>query len=211
MPQQNEWQLHQALAKKRGFLRVCGIDEAGRGPLVGPVCAAAVILPDGCEIEGLNDSKKLSEKKREALYDVICGSAMAYSVAFASAEEIDEINILQATFMAMRRAVAGLSFPPDYALVDGNQDPGLGIPTELIIGGDGKSAAIAAASVLAKVSRDRLLRELDLRYPGYGFARHKGYGTAEHYAALDSLGVCPEHRLSFLKKYFAKKASGAEK
>ncbi|MDR0883294.1 MAG: ribonuclease HII [Oscillospiraceae bacterium] len=180
--------------------RICGIDEAGRGPLVGPVCAAAVVLPEDCVIPGLNDSKKLSENKREALYDVIVSAATDWSVAFASAREIDEINVLQATFLAMCRAVTGLKSVPEFCLVDGNRDPVLGIPTQCIIKGDGKCLSIAAASVLAKVSRDRQLRALDAQHPGYGFARHKGYGTAAHYAAIAQLGLIDEHRRSFLKK-----------
>lgn len=179
---------------------VCGIDEAGRGPLAGPICAAAVILPPDWEPEGLDDSKKLTEKKREALYDEITQCAPAWSVGFASRDEIDEVNILQATFLAMRRALAGLEQTPDFALVDGNRDPGLGIPTRCEIGGDGRYACIAAASVLAKVSRDRLMLELDERYPAYGFAKHKGYGTRQHVEALRAFGPCPEHRLTFLKK-----------
>jgi len=198
--EQTNWHRHESLARGRGFSRVCGIDEAGRGPLAGPVCAAAVVLPEGLLIPGLNDSKKLSEKKREQLFGIITEQALDYSIAFASAAEIDEINVLQATFLAMRRAVSGLREPPDFALVDGNLDPKLGLMTECIIGGDGKSASIAAASVLAKVSRDRLMLELDAQYPGYGFVRHKGYGTKAHYAALEALGLCPEHRRSFLKK-----------
>ena len=179
---------------------VCGVDEAGRGPLAGPVCAAAVILPEGWEPEGLNDSKKLSPQKREALYGEITARALAWSVAFASEKEIDEINILQATFLAMRRALEGLSVKPDFALVDGNRDPGLGLPTRCEVKGDGRYACIAAASVLAKVSRDRLMDEYDGVYPQYGFLRHKGYPTKAHYEALAQFGPCPIHRRSFLKK-----------
>ncbi len=194
-----DWYFHQREAQSRGYLRVCGIDEAGRGPLAGPVCAAAVILPGGLEIEGLNDSKKLTEKKREALFDVITARAEAYGIGWASEQEIDQVNILQATFLAMARAVEALSLPADFALVDGNRMPPLSIPGETIVKGDGKAACIAAASVLAKVSRDRALRELDQRHPEYGFAQHKGYGTKAHYAAIKQYGLLPEHRRSFLK------------
>ena len=178
---------------------VCGIDEAGRGPLAGPVYAAVVILPPDWEPEGLNDSKKLSPGRRDVLYGEITAKAAAWSVAFATELEIDEVNILQATFLAMRRALAGLKLAPDYALVDGNRDPILGIPTRCEVKGDGRNACIAAASILAKVSRDRLMLEYDRQYPGYGFAKHKGYGTKAHYAALAELGPCPIHRLTFLK------------
>ncbi len=194
-----DWYFHQREAQSRGYLRVCGIDEAGRGPLAGPVCAAAVILPDGLEIEGLNDSKKLTEKKREALFDVITARAEAYGIGWASEQEIDQVNILQATFLAMARAVEALSLLADFALVDGNRMPPLSIPGETIVKGDGKAACIAAASVLAKVSRDRALRKLDQRHPEYGFAQHKGYGTKAHYAAIKQYGLLPEHRRSFLK------------
>lgn len=194
-----DWYFHQREAQSLGYLRVCGIDEAGRGPLAGPVCAAAVILPDGLEIEGLNDSKKLTEKKREALFDVIAAQAEAYGIGWASEQEIDQVNILQATFLAMARAVEALSLPADFALVDGNRMPPLSIPGETIVKGDGKAACIAAASVLAKVSRDRALRKLDQRHPEYGFAQHKGYGTKAHYAAIKQYGLLPEHRRSFLK------------
>lgn len=186
---------------ERGFTAVCGIDEAGCGPLAGPVYAAAVILDPNDPIEGLNDSKKLTEKKREALYDQITRRARAWAVASASAEEIDQINILQARLLAMRRAVERLNIVPDYALVDGNRDPALpDIPTLLIVGGDGKSASIGAASILAKVTRDRRMLELDARYPQYQFARHKGYPTKLHVEKLLEYGPCPEHRQSFLKK-----------
>lgn len=184
----------------QGKYPICGIDEAGRGPLAGPVCAAAVILPRGIEIDGLNDSKKLSEKKREQLYTLITEKAVCWSVAFATVEEIEELNILNATFLAMRRAVEGLSAAPKLALVDGNCDPELGIETVCIVGGDGKCADIAAASIIAKVTRDRLMFEYDERWPQYGFAGHKGYGTKAHYEAISKYGVCPAHRPSFLKK-----------
>ncbi len=179
---------------------VCGIDEAGRGPLAGPVYAAAVILPPDWEPEGLNDSKKLSPGRRDALYDEITAKAAAWSVAFATEREIDEVNILQATFLAMRRALAGLKTAPDFALVDGNRDPILGIPTRCEVKGDGRFACIAAASILAKVSRDRWMDEMDALYPRYGFLRHKGYPTKAHYEALAQFGPCPIHRRSFLKK-----------
>ncbi len=182
----------------RGLTLVCGVDEAGRGPLAGPVCAAAVILPPGLILEGLNDSKKLTEKKRETLYESITAQAVSWGVGLASPQEIDALNILQATYLAMRRAVGQLHCIPDYLLVDGNGDPKLSLPTETLIKGDGRAACIAAASVLAKVTRDRLLAELDAQYPGYGFAQHKGYPTKAHYAAIAAQGVTPVHRRSFL-------------
>lgn len=188
----------QAIAE--GYTTVCGIDEAGRGPLCGPVCAAAVILPVDCEIEGINDSKKLSEKKREKLYDEIIGKAVCYAVSMVPADVIDEINILQATFLAMRNAVSGLSVQPDIALIDGNQKPGLTIEERTIVKGDAKSISIAAASILAKVTRDRYMLEADTKYPEYKFAQHKGYGTKLHYEMLAEYGLCPEHRRTFLKK-----------
>lgn len=187
-------------AYDKGFKYVCGVDEAGRGPLAGPVCAAAVILPEDCEIEGLNDSKKLSEKKREALYDIIISKALAYSVCYGTVEEIEQYNILNATFLAMNRAIESLKISADYALVDGNRVPKeIKIPCETVVKGDAKSASIAAASILAKVTRDRLLLEYDSKYPEYGFKNHKGYGTAAHYAAIKEYGPTPVHRLSFLK------------
>lgn len=195
------WNFEHA-AMEEGFSLICGVDEAGRGPLAGPVCAAAVILPPDLELEGLNDSKKLSEKRREALYPLICEQALAYGIAFASEQEIDELNILQATFLAMRRAVGQLGQKPDLALVDGNREPDFGdIPVRTIIKGDSRSANIAAASILAKVTRDRFMLEQDAVYPQYGFAVHKGYGTQKHYAALREFGPCPIHRRSFLKKF----------
>ena len=194
-----DWFYYERQAVEAGYKVICGIDEAGRGPLFGPVYAAAVILPDGCEIRGLNDSKKLSEKMREQLFDIICEEALAYGIGSASAREIDKINILQATFLAMRRAVEALRITPDWALIDGNRMPSLPVPGETIVKGDGKSASIAAASILAKVSRDRVLRQLDEQYPQYGFGKHKGYGTAAHYAAIREYGLLPEHRRSFLK------------
>lgn len=194
---------HEEHARAQGFQAVCGIDEAGRGPLAGPVVAAAVILPYAVEIDGLNDSKKLSEKKREQLYDIICAQALAFSVASVDEKTIDEINILNATFLAMQNAVQGLAIPADFALVDGNRSRGLEIPFQCVVGGDGQSPSIAAASVLAKVTRDRQMYALAAEYPEYGFERHKAYGTKAHYAALDAYGPCPIHRRSFLKKYFA--------
>ncbi|OJU10130.1 MAG: ribonuclease HII [Clostridiales bacterium 43-6] len=187
--------------RNQGFQSICGIDEAGRGPLAGPVCAAAVILPDGLYIEGLNDSKKLSEKKREALYDVITKEAVAYAVCYATVEEIDTINILQATFLAMTRAVEALAVKPDFALIDGNGIPKtMPVPAAAIIKGDALSMSIAAASILAKVSRDRLMKELDRKYPAYLLEKHKGYGTAVHMELIKKHGACAIHRRSFLKK-----------
>ena len=183
-----------------GLSPLCGVDEAGRGPLAGPVCAAAVILPRGAVIEGLNDSKKLSEKRREALYDEIVESAIAFGIAFASVEEIEEKNILEATFLAMNRAIEQLSVVPALALIDGNRSKGIVLPSRCVIGGDGKCADIAAASILAKVTRDRYMLEMAEKYPQYGFDRHKGYGTAAHYAAIREFGPSPIHRMSFLRK-----------
>ena len=188
----------QAIAE--GYNVVCGVDEAGRGPLCGPVCAAAVILPMDCEIEGINDSKKLSEKKRDMLFDIIKEKALAYSVVMVDAKTIDEINILQATFKAMREAVEGLSIKADIALIDGNQKPGLSIEERTLVKGDAKSISIAAASILAKVTRDRYCLEMDEKYPQYQFAKHKGYGTKLHYEMIAEYGICDEHRRSFLKK-----------
>lgn len=188
-----------------GIHCLCGVDEAGRGPLAGPVYAAAVILPRGIVIEGLNDSKKLSEKKREQLFDIITQQAVAYSVASASVEEIDRHNILQATFLAMRRAVDGLAVRPELCLVDGNRNPELGIHTRLIVKGDATSACIAAASVLAKVSRDRYMLELAKQYPQYQFEKHKGYGTALHCELIGKYGVSEVHRKSFMGKILARK------
>ena len=182
----------------RGIQLLCGVDEAGRGPLAGPVFAAAVILSPDQEIPGLNDSKKLSEKKREALYDVIRQEALSFCIASASEAEIDELNILGATFLAMHRAVEGLSQRPDLVLVDGNQDPRLELPTETVIKGDAQSQSIAAASILAKVARDRYMVELDQQYPEYNFRKHKGYPTKEHYERLTEHGISPVHRLSLI-------------
>lgn len=193
-----------------GFCTLCGVDEAGAGPLAGPVYAAAVILPRELDIPGLNDSKKLTEKKREALYGIITAQAAAWSVARVEAAEIDEMDILNARMLAMQRAIDGLSVQPELALIDGNRDHGsryaITAPHVTIVGGDGKSASIAAASILAKVSRDRYVStELDSLYPQYQFARHKGYGTKLHYQMLDQYGPCPAHRMTFLKKWEARR------
>ncbi len=182
-----------------GVSCLCGVDEAGRGPLAGPVCAAAVMLPRGLDIPGLNDSKKLTEKKREELYDIICAGAVCYGVAFAGVEEIERFNILNATFLAMNRAIAQLSVPPQLALIDGNRDSGIEAPSRCIVKGDALCADIAAASVLAKVTRDRYMTALASEYPQYGFEKHKGYGTKQHYAAIREFGPSPAHRMSFLK------------
>lgn len=183
-----------------GIALLCGVDEAGRGPLAGPVCAAAVILPRNCVIPGLNDSKKLTEKKREALYDVILESAVSCGIAFATVEEIEEHNILVATFMAMNRAIAQLAPRPELALIDGNRNTDIRLPSRCIVGGDGKCADIAAASVLAKVTRDRYMLQMAEQYPEYGFEKHKGYGTKAHYEAIRQYGPSPIHRPSFLRK-----------
>ena len=204
MSQTDLWQIEND-CYAGGFDLICGVDEAGRGPLAGPVCAAAVILPRGLVIPGLNDSKKLTDKRRRELFDIIVAEAEAYGIAFASEQEIDEINILQATFLAMERAVSQLSVKPDLALVDGNRAPKLPIPVKTVVKGDSLSANIAAASILAKVTRDRLLEDLDETYPAYGFSVHKGYGTKRHYEALRENGPCPVHRMTFLKKFYGEK------
>lgn len=193
------WDLENALLDS-GVSPLCGVDEAGRGPLAGPVCAAAVMLPRGLVIPGLNDSKRLSPKKRDALYDAIVEQAVAYGVAFATVEEIEKLNILEATFLAMNRAIEQLSEKPALALIDGNRNTGIHASSQCVIGGDGKCAEIAAASILAKVTRDRYMLQMAEQYPQYGFEKHKGYGTAAHYAALREYGPCPIHRPSFLKK-----------
>lgn len=195
-----EWLEFENQAYNEGYEIICGVDEAGRGPLAGPVYAAAVILPKGYVVEGVNDSKKLSEKKREALFDKIKEEAISYSIASASCTEIDEINILQATFLAMRRAVDGLEVKPDIALIDGNKTPGLKIAEKAIVKGDAKSASIAAASILAKVSRDRYMLKMAETYPEYQFEKHKGYGTKLHYEMIKKYGISPIHRKTFLKK-----------
>ena len=179
---------------------LCGVDEAGRGPLAGPVCAAAVILPRGTVIEGLNDSKKLSEKKREQLFDVICDTAVSYAIAFATVEEIEELNILHAAQLAMNRAIEELDPKPDLAIIDGNQAGDIRFPHETVVKGDACCISIAAASILAKVTRDRFMLDMAQQYPMYHFEKHKGYGTKDHYSALREFGPCPIHRPSFLKK-----------
>lgn len=199
-----DWMLYENEALASGYDIVCGVDEAGRGPLAGPVYAAAVVLKKGQTIEGVNDSKKLSEKKREELFDKIVSECSAFSVGTASEREIDEINILQATFLAMKRAVDGLSIKPDIALVDGNQIPPLDCAVKTVIKGDAKSESIAAASIIAKVSRDRYMKEMAAKYPEYQFEKHKGYGTKLHYEKIEKYGICEIHRKSFLKKVLGK-------
>lgn len=198
MSEINLWEIESELP----FELICGVDEAGRGPLAGPVCAAAVILPKGLVIPGLNDSKKLSDKRRRELFPIIQQEAVSFGIAFASQEKIDEINILQATFLAMRRAMEQLNPQPEFALIDGNRETDFGVPCKTVIKGDSLSANIAAASVLAKVTRDNWMMEAAEKYPGYGFEIHKGYGTKAHYAALEKLGPCPIHRRTFLKKLY---------
>ena len=197
----NLWEIEDSFREK-GYELICGVDEAGRGPLAGPVCAAAVILPWDLEIPGLNDSKKLTDARRRELFPVIREKALAYGIAFASPQEIDEINILQATFLAMERALSQLSVKPDLALIDGNRSREFGLPVETVVKGDARSANIAAASILAKVTRDDYMIEQSKLYPAYGFEEHKGYGTKRHYAALEEFGPCPIHRASFLKKFY---------
>ena len=197
----NMWEIEDTYYTK-GIRLICGVDEAGRGPLAGPVCAAAVILPPHIEIPGLNDSKKLTDKRRRELFPVIQSSALAYGIAFADNREIDEINILQATYLAMERALNMLHMKPEVALIDGNRTKDFGIPVETVIKGDARCASIAAASILAKVSRDDLMLEMARRYPEYSFDVHKGYGTKAHYAALEVNGPCEIHRMSFLKKLY---------
>ena len=199
-----DFELEEA-ARKRGFKFICGVDEAGRGPLAGPVCAAAVILPRDLQIPGLTDSKKLTDKKRRELFPVIREQAVAYGIGLASEQEIDEINILQATFLAMRRALDQLSVRPDLALIDGNRETDFGLPVKTVVKGDSLSANIAAASILAKVTRDNIMIQLSEQYPEYGFEIHKGYGTKAHYAALTEHGASPVHRRSFLKKFYGEK------
>jgi len=197
----NMWEIENSHFEK-GIEIICGVDEAGRGPLAGPVCAAAVILPAGLVIPGLDDSKKLSDKRRRELMPVIQENALAYGIAFASHEEIDEINILQATFLAMERALAQLKIKPEIALIDGNRQKDFGIKVETVVKGDSRSANIAAASVLAKVTRDNYMEEMAKLYPQYGFQIHKGYGTKAHYEALRTYGPSPIHRMTFLKKFY---------
>lgn len=198
------WEIEDENASQ-GFDMICGVDEAGRGPLAGPVYAAAVILPKHLHIPGLNDSKKLSDKRRRELYPIICDQALAYGIGFATEQEIDEINILQATFLAMERAMAQLKIRPDLALIDGNRQKDFGLPVKTIVKGDSRSANIAAASVLAKVSRDDWMISMAEKYPEYGFEIHKGYGTRAHYQALEVYGPSPIHRMSFLKKFYGEK------
>lgn len=204
MSSENMWQIEQSFFDK-GFKVICGVDEAGRGPLAGPVCAAAVILPPNAEIPGLNDSKKLSDKRRRELFPVIKERAIAYGIAFADHKEIDEINILQATYLAMERAISKLSVKPDLALIDGNRAKDFGIPVETVVHGDSLSVSIAAASILAKVTRDDYMLQMAEQYRGYGFEIHKGYGTKAHYAALTEQGPCQIHRMTFLKKFYGEK------
>lgn len=201
MSEYNMWEIEQSYYAQ-GITCICGVDEAGRGPLAGPVCAAAVILPANLEIPGLNDSKKLSDKRRRELYPVIMEQAIAYGIGLADHQEIDEINILQATFLAMERAMANLSVKPELALIDGNREKDFGVPVKTVVQGDSLSASIAAASVLAKVTRDDIMLQMAQEYPGYGFEIHKGYGTKAHYQALAEKGPCPIHRMTFLKKFY---------
>lgn len=204
MSQINMWEIEDDL-RANGYELICGVDEAGRGPLAGPVCAAAVILPRDAEIPGLNDSKKLSDKKRRELFPIIKEKAICYGIGLASHEEIDEINILQATYLAMERALAQLVVTPQQVLIDGNRTKDFGLPVKTVVHGDSLSMSIAAASVLAKVTRDDLMLEMAKEYPQYGFEIHKGYGTKAHYEALRTYGVCPIHRNSFLKKFYGEK------
>ena len=204
MSEYNMWEIEDELFGK-GIVSICGVDEAGRGPLAGPVCAAAVILPPHIEIPGLNDSKKLTDKKRRELFPIIKEQAIAYGIGLASHEEIDQINILQATFLAMQRAIDQLEGKAEFALIDGNREKDFGLPVMTVVKGDSRSASIAAASILAKVTRDDILEEMAKEYPQYGFEIHKGYGTKAHYAALTEFGPSPIHRMTFLKKFYGEK------
>lgn len=204
MSQVNMWEIENTYFSQ-GIQLICGVDEAGRGPLAGPVCAAAVILPANVEIPGLNDSKKLSDKRRRELFPIIKELAVAYGIAFADHSEIDEINILQATYLAMERAISQLKIKPELALIDGNRAKDFGIPVKTVVHGDSLSASIAAASVLAKVTRDDYMLEMAAQYPQYGFEIHKGYGTKAHYEAIRTHGYCPIHRMTFLKKFYGEK------
>ena len=204
MSEVNMWEIEESL-KEKNIMVICGVDEAGRGPLAGPVCAAAVILPDHVEIAGLNDSKKLTDKRRRELFPVIQDCALAYGIGLASHEEIDTLNILQATYLAMERALSQLQMKPDMALIDGNRSKDFGIPVQTVVKGDSRSANIAAASILAKVTRDDLMLEYAKEYPEYGFDVHKGYGTRAHYDALRAHGPCAIHRMTFLKKFYGEK------
>ena len=201
MSENTMWEIEDGL----GLRLICGVDEAGRGPLAGPVCAAAVILPEHLQIPGLNDSKKLTDKKRRELFPIIQEKAIAYGIGLASESEIDEINILQATFLAMRRALEQLTVRPEIALIDGNRETDFGLPVKTVVKGDSLSANIAAASVLAKVTRDNIMVEMARQYPEYGFEIHKGYGTKAHYEALRTYGPCSIHRKTFLKKFYGEK------
>ena len=201
MSEVNLWEIEDGLHAE-GVGVICGVDEAGRGPLAGPVCAAAVILPDHLELPGLNDSKKLTDKKRRELFPIIKEQAIAYGIAFASEAEIDELNILQATYLAMQRAIDQLGGKAELALIDGNRAKDFGLPVQTVVKGDSRSANIAAASVLAKVTRDDFMLEMAEKYPQYGFEIHKGYGTKAHYAALRQFGACPIHRATFLRKFY---------
>lgn len=198
------WKIENELFAQ-GYQAICGVDEAGRGPLAGPVCAAAVILPAGLEIPGLNDSKKLTDKRRRELFPIIKQQAIAYGIGLADHKQIDQINILQATYLAMERAISQLSLQPDIALIDGNRAKDFGIDVKTVVKGDSLSASIAAASILAKVTRDDIMLKMAEDYPGYGFEVHKGYGTKAHYAAITALGACPIHRMTFLKKFYGTK------
>ena len=204
MSEVNMWAIEDE-CRAEGYTVICGVDEAGRGPLAGPVCAAAVILPDHLELPGLNDSKKLSDKKRRELFPLIKEQAIAYGIGLASEKEIDEINILQATFLAMERAIAQLEGKADLALIDGNRARDFGLNVKTVVKGDSLSASIAAASILAKVTRDDIMEAYAEDYPGYGFEVHKGYGTKAHYAALTEKGPSPIHRMTFLKKFYGEK------
>ena len=204
MADKNMWEIEDSYYAN-GITTICGVDEAGRGPLAGPVCAAAVILPPHLDIPGLNDSKKLTDKRRRELVPIIKEQAIAYGIAFATHEEIDQINILQATFLAMQRALDQLSVKPELALIDGNREKDFGIPVKTVVKGDSLSANIAAASILAKVTRDDWMEEMAQKYPEYGFEVHKGYGTKAHYAALTEHGATDIHRMTFLKKFYGDK------
>ena len=199
------WAIQREIQAQRGKILICGVDEAGRGPLAGPVCAAAVILPDGYEIPGLNDSKQLTDKKRRELFPVIKEQAIAYGISMVDEKTIDEINILNATFLAMKNAIAQLSVTPELALIDGNRVSDFGVEAMAVVKGDARDASIAAASILAKVTRDRFMEEMDAQYPEYGFAVHKGYGTRRHYDAIREYGMCPIHRRTILKKFYGEK------
>lgn len=196
------WAIQREIKSERGEIVICGVDEAGRGPLAGPVCAAAMILPDGYEIPGLNDSKQLTDKKRRELFPIIKEQAIAYGIAMVDEKTIDEVNILNATFLAMKDAISQLSVRPDLALIDGNRTSEFGVEAIPVVKGDARDASIAAASILAKVTRDTFMEEMDKQYPEYGFAVHKGYGTRRHYDAIREYGMCPIHRRTFLKKFY---------